>query len=69
MHSEIRMQPAKVSKIIDACAILHNIALSLREEMEDDDDDQNDNAALNVAYRGPEDGRACLLYTSPSPRD
>ena len=58
LHSEIRMKPAKVCKIIGACAILHNIALSLREEMEDDDDDQNDNAALNVAYRGPEDGRA-----------
>ena len=52
------MKPAKVCKIIGACAILHNIALSLREEMEDDDDDQNDNAALNVAYRGPEDGWA-----------
>ena len=58
LHSEISMKPAKVCKIIGACTILHNIALSLREEMEDDDDDQNDNAALNVAYRGPEDGRA-----------
>ena len=62
MHSEIRMKPAKVCKIIGACAILHNIALSLREEMEDDDDDQNDNAALNVAYRGPEDGRAIRKF-------
>ena len=51
------MKPANVCKIIGACVILHNIALSLREEMEDDDDDQNDNAALNVAYRGPKDGR------------
>ena len=58
LHSEIRMKPTKVCKIIGACAILHNIALSLREEMEDDDDDQNDNAALNVSYRGPEDDRA-----------
>ena len=41
LHSEIIMKSAKVCKIIGTCAILHNIALSLREEMEDDDDDQN----------------------------
>lgn len=57
-----RMEPANVCKILGACAILLKIALSLRAEMEDDD--QNDNTALNVAYLGPEDGRA---ISSPEP--
>eukprot|EP00105_Crassostrea_gigas_P033686 XP_011457145.1 PREDICTED: putative nuclease HARBI1 [Crassostrea gigas] len=57
LHSEIKMKPAKVCKIIGACAILHNIAISLKEEM-DDEDEEDVNAAVHLAYRGPEDGRA-----------
>ncbi|XP_061168264.1 putative nuclease HARBI1 [Saccostrea echinata] len=57
LHSEIKMKPAKVCRIIGACAILHNIALSLKEEMEDEDEQDND-PAIHLAYRGPEDGRA-----------
>uniref|UniRef100_A0A8W8IF33 Putative nuclease HARBI1 n=1 Tax=Magallana gigas TaxID=29159 RepID=A0A8W8IF33_MAGGI len=57
LHSEIKMKPAKVCKIIGACAILHNIAISLKEEMDDEDEDDV-NAAVHLAYRGPEDGRA-----------
>ena len=32
MHSEIRMDPVKVSQLIGACAVLHNIAI-LRNDM------------------------------------
>ena len=60
------MKPAKVCKIIGACAILHNIALSLREEMEDDDDNQNDNAVLNVAYPKMEE-QLDILSQEPTP--
>ncbi|XP_061195355.1 putative nuclease HARBI1 [Saccostrea echinata] len=57
LHGEIRMKPAKVCSVVGACAILHNIALILKEEMEDDDEhDDNDVGQLN--YQGPEDGRA-----------
>lgn len=55
LHSEINMKPAKVCKIIGACAILHNIAISLKEEM-DDEDEEDVNAAVHLAYRGTEDG-------------
>lgn len=47
------MKQAEVCKIIGACAILHNIVIM--EEM-DDEDEENVNAAVHLAYRGPEDG-------------
>jgi hypothetical protein len=56
LHSEMRMKPGKVCKIIGACAILHNIALMLREEMEDDEQVDR-NAVGQVNYNGPENGR------------
>ena len=36
LHSEIRMTPDRVCKLIVACAILHNFAIFQREPMEDD---------------------------------
>ena len=56
LHSGIRMEPEKACTVIMACAVLHNIAIDLREpmeemaEMEDFDD-------LDVPYAGPEEGR------------
>lgn len=50
------MEPEKACTVIMACAVLHNIAIDLREpmeemaEMEDFDD-------LDVPYAGPEEGR------------
>lgn len=35
LHSEIRMAPEKVCIIIGACAVLHNIAILLKEPIED----------------------------------
>ena len=45
LHSEIRMAPEKVCIIIGACAILHNIAILLKEPMEDGEveDEMNGN--------------------------
>lgn len=57
LHSEVRMKPAKVCRIIGACAVLHNIALSLKEEMEDGNP-QQDNVAGQLNYQRPEDGMA-----------
>ncbi|XP_052085077.1 putative nuclease HARBI1 [Mytilus californianus] len=42
LHGEIRTKPEKAVKIITACAVLHNIALKLREQMEDDNQEVND---------------------------
>ncbi|XP_064631631.1 putative nuclease HARBI1 [Lineus longissimus] len=33
LHAEIRMRPARVCKIITACAVLHNIAIDRREPL------------------------------------
>ena len=38
LHSEIRMSPERVCKIIGACAVLHNIAIFLNEPMEDEEE-------------------------------
>ena len=68
LHSEIRMAPEKVCQIIGACAVLHNIAMLLKEPMEDGEveDEMND---VNDAYHGPDQGRAvrnhiCHTYFS-----
>lgn len=49
------MKQAEVCKIIGACGILHNIAIYVREEM-DDEDEENVNPAVLSAFCGPEDG-------------
>ena len=35
LHSEIRMTPEKACLITGACAVLHNIAVLMKETMED----------------------------------
>jgi hypothetical protein len=37
LHVEIRMQPERVCKIIMTCAVLHNIAIEMKEPMDDVD--------------------------------
>ena len=32
LHSEVRMNPRKVCRIIGACAVLHNLAVNYREQ-------------------------------------
>ena len=56
MHSEIRMDPVKVSQLIGACAVLHNIAI-LRNDMYDPGEAMLENDQPDVPpYDGPEDG-------------
>ena len=67
LHSEIRMAPEKVCLIIGACAILHNIAILLKEPMEDGE--VEDEMNVNDDYHGPDQGRAvrdhiCRTYFS-----
>ena len=63
MHSEIRMDPVKVSQLIGACAVLHNIAI-LRNYMYDPGEAMLENDQPDVPpYDGPEDGlqiRDCI---------
>jgi len=51
------MAPEKVCIIIGACAVLHNIAMLLKEPMEDGEveDEMND---VSDVYYGPDQGRA-----------
>ena len=56
LHSEGRMKHEKTCQIISACAVLHNIAILLKEPQVDyqlDEDNQPD----MVAYCGPETGK------------
>ena len=56
MHSEIRMDPVKVSQLIGACAVLHNIAI-LWNDMYDPGEAMLENDQPDVPpYDGPEDG-------------
>ncbi|XP_048575395.1 putative nuclease HARBI1 [Nematostella vectensis] len=65
MHGEVRMKPEKVSQLLGACAVLHNIAI-LRNDIYDGPaagpDDEPD---LNV-YQGPEDGKIIRDFISNS---
>ena len=49
------MQPEKISQVIGACVILHNIAIAFNEPMEDLEDDNDEPDVQD--YRGPENGR------------
>lgn len=43
LHGEVRLRPEKVSKVIIACAILHNICKvrQIAEPLEDGDEDED----------------------------
>ena len=53
LHGEIRMEPARVCKIVTTCAILHNFAIIQGEPM----DDEEENADMDEGNGGEaEDG-------------
>ncbi|XP_033754693.1 putative nuclease HARBI1 [Pecten maximus] len=58
LHGEIRMRPERVCKIIGACAVLHNLAVSLKEPELDDANGVNDIINDAAVYNGPEDGHS-----------
>ncbi|CAC5423162.1 HARBI1 [Mytilus coruscus] len=66
LHGEVRMKPAKVCRIIGACAILHNIAIMLREPMEDDESGENQEDVGQMNHSGPEDGRTIRNFITTS---
>ncbi|CAC5422577.1 HARBI1 [Mytilus coruscus] len=66
LHGEVRMKPAKVCRIIGACAILHKIAIMLREPMEDDESGENQEDVGQMNYNGPEDGRTIRNFITTS---
>ncbi|CAC5406379.1 HARBI1 [Mytilus coruscus] len=55
LHSGVRVNPEKTCTMIMACAVLHNIAIDLREPM--DDADEVDDSCIDIPFRGPEKGR------------
>ncbi|CAG2192426.1 HARBI1 [Mytilus edulis] len=57
LHQGIRMHPEKVCKIIMACAVLHNLAIEMKEPMDEYDNEIVNNDDLNIVFRGPDEGR------------
>ncbi|CAG2205925.1 HARBI1 [Mytilus edulis] len=57
LHAELRLQPEKVCTLIMACAVLHNLAIEMREPMEDPDDEVQMFWNINIDFRGPDEGR------------
>ncbi|XP_071139762.1 putative nuclease HARBI1 [Mytilus edulis] len=55
LHSGVRVHPEKACTMIMACAVLHNIAINLKEPM--DDADEVDDSCIDIPFRGPEEGR------------
>ena len=60
------MKPEKACRIIGACAILHNIAMLLREPLEQNDDDNDDQIVPVPAFNGQQDGRAVRDHIATS---
>ena len=56
------MQPERVCKIIMACAVLHNIAVEMKEPMDDVDRTDDLNNDINIAFQGPDEGRVVRDY-------
>ena len=56
LDAEIRMQPERVCKIIMACDELHNIAIEMKEPMDDVDITDDLNNDINIAFQGPDEG-------------
>ena len=59
LHAEIRTEPERVCKIIMACAVLHNIAVEMKEPMDDVDRTDDLNNDINIAFQGPDEGPHC----------
>ncbi|XP_071161090.1 putative nuclease HARBI1 [Mytilus edulis] len=57
LHAELRLQPEKVCTLIMACAVLHNLAIEMREPMEDPDDEVQMFWNINKDFQGPDEGR------------
>ncbi|MCL4152130.1 UNVERIFIED_CONTAM: hypothetical protein GTU68_046450 [Idotea baltica] len=58
LHSEVRMKPEKVCKVIAVCAILHNIAIDRRyPDNFDDDINIDDNVPIEM-MNNPNNGNA-----------
>ncbi|VDI71132.1 putative nuclease HARBI1 [Mytilus edulis] len=65
LHSEIRMKPDKVCRVIGACAVLHNIAV-LRKDPLDETPCNNPPPVPVNAYNGPQDGKSVRDYIARS---
>ncbi|XP_053385903.1 putative nuclease HARBI1 isoform X1 [Mercenaria mercenaria] len=63
LHSEVRMKPAKVSRVIVACAVLHNLAI-LWNEPEPQEPQDDDEQPQPDQYQGPQDGRGVRNYVT-----
>ncbi|VDI35353.1 Hypothetical predicted protein [Mytilus galloprovincialis] len=57
LHAELRLQPEKVCTLIMACAVLHNLAIEMREPMEDPDDEIQMFWNISKDFQGPDEGR------------
>ena len=51
------MKPKKASLIVGACAVLHNLALNLKEPMDEEEGAEFEDGRILNMYHGPEDGK------------
>lgn len=63
---QIRLKPQKVCRVIVACAILHNIAVLLREPLIDNDEDHDQEPVPVPPFAGVQDGRSVRDHISRS---
>ena len=62
LHSEIRMKPKKASMLVGACAVLHNIAISMKEPMDEEQNGEFEEGRILTTYDGPEDGKTIRTF-------
>lgn len=64
LHSEVRMKPDRVCKIVVACAVLHNICISLKEPEYQEEIEEEDVQPPPMVFQGQQDGRGVRDYVT-----
>lgn len=61
---QVRMKPYRACRIVVACAVLHNICVSLGQPEKEQEPDQEDIQPQQVPYQGQQDGRGIRDYVT-----
>lgn len=63
-YLQIRLKPQRACKIVIACAVLHNIAITLGEPEDEEDIIEDNNQSLIQSYQGLQNGRCVRDYVN-----
>lgn len=61
---QVRMKPDRVCKIVVACAVLHNICISLKEPEYQEEIEEEDVQPPPMVFQGQQDGRGVRDYVT-----